>query len=145
MSAALKTALSVLRTNVTRAQAAAFIAKAKGLTQDTAQANKFADSAAIADWAKGAVGAVVKAGYMGGYQDGTFRADNALTRAEAVSMLDRVLKDQSDDLVITEPGTVVKDKTVAGDVIIAASVGSGDVTLDNVTIHGRSLGQRRRR
>lgn len=125
--------------NVTRAQAAAFIAKAKGLTQDTAQANKFADSAAIADWAKGAVGAVVKAGYMGGYQDGTFRADNALTRAEAVSMLDRVLKDQSDDLVITEPGTVVKDKTVAGDVIIAASVGSGDVTLDNVTIHGDLL------
>ena len=125
--------------NVTRAQAAAFIAKAKGLTQDTAQANKFADSAAIAYWAKGAVGAVVKAGYMGGYQDGTFRADNALTRAEAVSMLDRVLKDQSDDLVITEPGTVVKDKTVAGDVIIAASVGSGDVTLDNVTIHGDLL------
>ena len=54
-------------------------------------------------------------------------------------MLDRVLKDQSDDLVITEPGTVVKDKTVAGDVIIAASVGSGDVTLDNVTIHGDLL------
>ena len=125
--------------NVTRAQAAAFIAKAKGLTQDTAQANGFTDSAAIAGWAKGAVGAVVKAGYMGGYQDGTFRADNALTRAEAVSMLDRVLKDQSDDLVITEPGTVVKDKTVAGDVIIAASVGSGDVTLDNVTIHGDLL------
>ena len=45
----------------------------------------------------------------------------------------------SSDLVITEPGTVVKDKTVAGDVIIAASVGSGDVTLDNVTIHGDLL------
>ena len=124
---------------VTRAQAAAFIAKAKGLTQDTAQANGFTDSTAIAVWAKGAVGAVVKAGYMGGYQDGTFRADNALTRAEAVSMLDRVMKDQSDDLVITEPGTVVKDKTVAGDVIIQASVGSGDVTLDNVTIQGDLL------
>lgn len=124
---------------VTRAQAAAFIAKAKELTQDTAQANGFTDSTAIAVWAKGAVGAVVKAGYMGGYQDGTFRADNALTRAEAVSMLDRVMKDQSDDLVITEPGTVVKDKTVAGDVIIQASVGSGDVTLDNVTIQGDLL------
>lgn len=47
---------------VHRAQAAAFIAKAKNLTQDTAQANSFSDSAAIAGRAKGAVGAVVKAG-----------------------------------------------------------------------------------
>ena len=76
---------------VTRAQAAAFIAKAKNLANDPAAAARFVDNSAIADWAKGAVGAAAKAGYIGGYQDGTFQPDKALTRAEAVSMLDRVL------------------------------------------------------
>ena len=77
---------------VTRAQAAAFIAKAKNLANDTAAAARFVDNGSIADWAKGAVGAAAKAGYIGGYQDGTFQADKALTRAEAVSMLDRVMQ-----------------------------------------------------
>lgn len=77
---------------VTRAQAAAFIVKAKQLPADVQAAGRFTDQGAIADWAKGAVGAAAKAGYIGGYQDGTFQADKALTRAEAVSMLDRVMQ-----------------------------------------------------
>ena len=80
---------------VTRAQAAAFIAKAKNLANDPAAAARFMDNSAIADWAKGAVGAAAKAGYIGGYQDGTFQPDKALTRAEAVSMLDRVLNHEA--------------------------------------------------
>ena len=77
---------------VTRAQAAAFIVKAKQLPANVQAAERFVDQGAIADWAKGAVGAAAQAGYIGGYQDGTFQADKALTRAEAVSMLDRVLQ-----------------------------------------------------
>lgn len=74
---------------VTRAQAAVFICNAKGLAPNESAANTFADATQIPAWAKGAVGAVVTAGYMSGYPDGSFGAGKGMTRAEAVSTLDR--------------------------------------------------------
>ena len=75
---------------VTRAQAAVFICKAKGIALDETRANLFADAAEIPAWAKGAVGGAVNAGYLSGYPDGTFGANKGMTRAEAVSTLDRL-------------------------------------------------------
>ena len=124
---------------VTRAQAAAFIAKAKNMAANSFAAERFTDVYAIPDWAKGAIGAVAEAGYMSGYQDGSFQAGKALTRAEAVATLDRVMngiQPATDDVTITAAGTTMSDKTVEGDLIIAASVGNGNVTLDNVTVKG---------
>ena len=122
---------------VTRAQAAAFIAKADNLPPNEQAANVFTDSYAITDWAKGAVGAAAQAGFMGGYTDGAFGPERSLTRAEAVVMLDRVMTSiQEAALTVTESGTVISNKTITGDVTIAASVGEGTVTLDNVTITG---------
>jgi len=76
---------------VTRMQAAVFICNAKGLTPNEAAANNFTDAASIPSWAKGAVGAAVAAGYLSGYPDGSFGGSKGMTRAEAVSTLDRVL------------------------------------------------------
>ena len=76
---------------VTRMQAAVFICNAKGLTPNEAAANNFTDAAQIPSWAKGAVGAAVAAGYLSGYPDGSFGGSKGMTRAEAVSTLDRVL------------------------------------------------------
>ena len=124
---------------VTRAQAAAFIAKAKGLTSNELAAESFMDSYTIADWAKGAIGAVVNAGYMSGYQDATFGAGRALTRAEAVATLDRVLNgaaSKGDDVTIDKAGTTLSSQSVTGNVIITAAVGNGDVTLSGVTVNG---------
>ncbi|MDQ6421450.1 X2-like carbohydrate binding domain-containing protein [Paenibacillus sp. LHD-117] len=42
-------------------------------------------------WAEDAILAVQSAGIMNGYPDGTFKPNNALTRAEAVSIINRVL------------------------------------------------------
>ena len=80
---------------VTRMQAAVFICNAKGLTPNEAAANNFTDAAQIPSWAKGAVGAAVAAGYLSGYPDGSFGGSKGMTRAEAVSTLDRVLGDGS--------------------------------------------------
>ncbi len=76
---------------VTRMQAAVFICNAKGLALNEAGANLLTDAAQIPAWAKGAVGAVISAGYMSGYPDGSFGGAKGMTRAEAVSTLDRVL------------------------------------------------------
>ncbi len=78
---------------ITRAQAAMMISSAKGLSADETAANHFQDS--VPTWAKGAVGAVVAAEYLAGYTDGTFGADKNMTRAEAVSALDRMEQPQN--------------------------------------------------
>ena len=111
-------------------------------------------ASAIPAWARGSVGAVVAAGYMTGYPDGSFYANASISRAEAVSSLNRMLggtayqptqpttpttdttKTTSDDVVIEDKGTTLKNQTVDGNVTIAKSVGNGDVTLRNVTIKG---------
>ena len=95
---------------ITRAEAAVMIALAKGLTQNTAAASGFADAANIPAWAKGYVGAVVSAGYMSGRPDGTFDATNTITRAEAVSSLDRAMGNTATtdkDVVVTEDDAVI--------------------------------------
>ncbi len=76
---------------VTRMQAAVFICNALKLTPNEAGAAALTDAASIPAWAKGAVGAVVSKGFMSGYPDGSFGGSKGMTRAEAVSTLDRVL------------------------------------------------------
>lgn len=44
----------------------------------------------ITHWAFGYIAAAVDAGYISGYPDGSFRPDNTITRAEAVTILNRV-------------------------------------------------------
>lgn len=49
----------------------------------------FTDQAQIPEWSKAAIAAVVKVGHMSGYPDGTFQPDKAITRAEAIAVLNR--------------------------------------------------------
>lgn len=139
---------------ITRAEAAVMIANAARLSANEAGAYRFTDIGSIPAWARGSVGAVVAAGYMTGYPDGSFDANASISRAEAVSSLNRMLggtayqptqpttpttdttKTTSDDVVIEDKGTTLKNQTVDGNVTIAKSVGNGDVTLRNVTIKG---------
>ena len=139
---------------ITRAEAAVMIANAARLSANEAGAYRFTDIGSIPAWARGSVGAVVAAGYMTGYPDGSFDANASISRAEAVSSLNRMLggtayqptqpttpttdttKTTSDDVVIENKGTTLKNQTVDGNVTIAKSVGNGDVTLRNVTIKG---------
>ena len=139
---------------ITRAEAAVMIANTAKLSANEAGAYRFTDIGSIPAWARGSVGAVVAAGYMTGYPDGSFGANASISRAEAVSSLNRMLggtayrptqpttpttdttKTTSDDVVIEDKGTTLKNQTVDGNVTIAKSVGNGDVTLRNVTIKG---------
>lgn len=129
---------------ITRAEAAVMIALAKGLTQNTAAASGFADAANIPAWAKGYVGAVVSAGYMSGRPDGTFDATNTITRAEAVSSLDRAMGNTATtdkDVVVTEDDTVIDGQTIEGNLIIDKAVGEGEVYVKNSTVAGNIIVQ----
>lgn len=120
---------------VTRAEAAAMLARAAGLAANEEGADAFADAASIPAWAKGSVGAAAEAGYMTGYPDGTFGALGSITRAEAVVTLNRARR-SAQKTVIEQAGTTLENETVLGDLVIAESVGEGNVTLKNVTVLG---------
>ena len=79
--------------------AAVMIARAAGLAASVERADAFADAASIPAWAKGGIGAAAKTGFMNGYSDGAFHADNLITRAQAVVTLDRVLRSAQDTVI----------------------------------------------
>ena len=75
--------------SITRQEAASVLQRLLGLEET--QILTFDDSDAIGSWARPAVKAVVSAGIMGGYPDGTFRPGAPITRAETLTVLDRSL------------------------------------------------------
>ncbi|MBP1993526.1 DUF4838 domain-containing protein [Paenibacillus eucommiae] len=122
----------------------------------------FTDEAAIAAWSHAAVQKLAEHKILGGYEDGSFKPAGSMTRAEAVTILDRALElsssgtanktfDQagvygSEDaaetitgnVIITTAGVTLRNMTILGDLLLAAGIGEGDVLLDRVTVRGET-------
>lgn len=120
---------------ITREQAASILARIQYLDGNAEGIESFNDKDEISSWAAEAVGAASKAGFISGYSDGSFRPSENLTRAEAVTMLDNVLENGKNH-VIYNAGTKIDDFVYEGGLVIAETVGDGDVTLNNVTVKG---------
>ncbi|WP_339279229.1 S-layer homology domain-containing protein [Paenibacillus sp. FSL W8-1187] len=67
--------------SVSRAELAVLLARALQLPSAGGQA-AFKDAAQIPAWARGSIAGAAEAGLIGGYEDGSFRPDRAVTRAE---------------------------------------------------------------
>lgn len=78
---------------VTRAELATIVSRYKNLVDEGE--NKYSDLD-LNFWAARDILRVSKAGYVEGYPDGTFMPQNKVTRAEAVTMVNRVLKRNPD-------------------------------------------------
>ena len=76
---------------VTRAEFTVMLAGALKL-DGTGATLHFKDQDKLGAWAKRAVALAVQAGIVSGYEDGTFRPDAKITRAEMAAMLARALK-----------------------------------------------------
>jgi len=77
---------------ITREQSAAIISRLLKLEGNDTAFGIFYDSSQISGWAKGSVGAVAANSLIMGYEDNTFRPINNIKRAEAVALLNRILK-----------------------------------------------------
>ena len=73
---------------ITRAEFAAIAARFDDKANTTAV--DFSDIAS--HWAKDEISAAANNGWINGYTDGTFRPNNKITRAEAMTLVNRVLK-----------------------------------------------------
>lgn len=80
---------------MTRAEMAAMISKAMGLSVETNAVTDFADDKDIPSWAKSAVAAIKKIGLIEGKGTNKFDPNAITTRAEAVTLLLKMLAQQS--------------------------------------------------
>ena len=76
--------------NMTRAEAAAMLARLQGLDLSNSARPGFID--VRSGWYNSVINAVVNAGYMKGYPDGTFRPNGKITRAEFAQMIKAIDK-----------------------------------------------------
>lgn len=139
---------------ITRQEAAVILSSILALKSDDSEAGAFNDAAAIPGWSKGAVGAVAQAGMMKGYPDGSFRPQANITRAEAVTALNNAIlkykvfsdsgtygpetgtKTEARTVVVKSAGITLKNLDIQGDLVLAESIGTGSVTLDEVAVAG---------
>ncbi|MBB6730205.1 S-layer homology domain-containing protein [Cohnella zeiphila] len=147
---------------VTRQEAAAMLAGLGKLRDASAaaEADGYKDAASIGGRSRGAVGALKSARVLEGFADGTFRPNAPLTRAEAVVALDRLLRataakdavydkagtygpeigseEIAGNAVVKAPGVTLRNLTIKGDLLLDQAIGEGDVTLQNVTVEGKT-------
>lgn len=128
-----------------------FVALARSLALgESDKPSGFADDGDIPDWARGYVSAMKEAGYIYGGQDGNIRPNALITRAEVVTILDRMAagfihadgtysEDCSGNLFVNAKDVILKDMCIEGDLVITDGVGDGDVTLDKVVVEGNII------
>ncbi len=149
---------------ISRQEAAVIIANILNLSPSNNDAEGFLDAGSIPQWSKGSIGAVAAKGLMRGYPDQTFGPEKAISRAEAVSSLDRAMKggmeEEVKDVTYNQAGTygpasgtktingnvtisaenvILQNTTITGDLLLTEEVGEGDVTLKNVTVLGDTI------
>ncbi|WP_342571392.1 S-layer homology domain-containing protein [Paenibacillus sp. FSL R5-0749] len=128
-------------------QEAAVLMVAAFQTKDSQNPVTFNDSDKIAEWAKDSVQKLVSVSVISGRPDGSFNPQESLTRAEAVTLFDRLIQtlitakgtysnDVQGNVVVNTPDVTLKDMTISGDLYVTQGVGEGEVTLDNVIIKG---------
>lgn len=137
---------------ITRQDAATLLSRifeAAGSPAQTAPATPYTDSAAISGYAKEAVAAL--SGIITGYSDGSFKPQGNLTRAETVTLIDRIVSayfpdagEQTGGMVsgnalIPHAGTVLKSATISGNLYLTAGISDGEVKLEGVTVKGKTF------
>ncbi|WP_374723894.1 S-layer homology domain-containing protein [Calidifontibacillus erzurumensis] len=149
--------------NISRQEVAAILARLASVESNASSVDQFNDKDNIPAWSRGVVGGVVDAGFMRGYEDGTFKPFHNTTRAEAVVILNRALKDTqkpseqekvydtagvygpeegletvAGNVKVTASGVTLRNMVIEGDLTISEEVGNGDAFLKGVTVKGKT-------
>jgi len=133
---------------ITRQEAAKIIGMVYDL-EETESTDSFVDASQIGNWAIGYVNALREKGYISGYEDGTFRPNRPITRAEAVKIIvnasGSIINQEGEytgfetgNVVVNTPDVTLKDMYISGDLYLAEGIGEGDVILDNVVVDGNT-------
>lgn len=141
---------------LTREQAATILGRLHKYTPDAdlSELDAFSDREALNDYSRAYVAEAVAQGYIDGYSDGTFKPRGSIKRAEIAKILyfflgsslgtdgarytQEDLEDDRQNVTISAPCTL-SDAVVEGNLYITEGVGSGAVTLEDVTVEGEII------
>ncbi|MGB8956519.1 MAG: S-layer homology domain-containing protein [Tumebacillaceae bacterium] len=142
---------------ISREEAVSVLERALKLEPNPEAATKFSDAHLFSDWSMGAIGALAAKGFLNGFEDGTFHPGQSMTRAESIVMLDRatvaktiaMTYDQKGtygpesgtqviegNVLISAGGVTLRNTLINGDLLLASTIGDGDVFLKGVTVKG---------
>lgn len=137
---------ALIRNTITRQEAITMIARAFQVKPSQTSLT-YADADAVAKYATGYLSALTAQGCITDVKDNCFRPKEPITRAEVVSLLDRMVEvmvknpgvyvqNTDGNLLVNADGEVeLRSMTVTGDLILAPGV-TGPVRLTDVTING---------
>ena len=132
----------------TREEAAHVLANAYELTGSSNVS--FDDETLVSAWAEEQVDAMVKHGIIKGRDENNIAPQGSVTRAEVVTMLDRLTAEfynvagtytteTTGNVVVNTKDVNLKDAVIEGNLYIAEGVGEGDVVLDNTIVKGKVI------
>lgn len=145
---------------VTRQEAAVIISKLMKFEDslDLSVLDQFKDRNQIAAWSESKVAGMINSGIMKGYPSGNFAPTQAMTRAEAVAIMESLNRPMGSEYHITQSGVVgsknpaiqssyenvtvstygvtLQNAVIYGDLLLDEGIGEGEFYLDNVTVKG---------
>ena len=137
---------------VTREESLVMLARALGIEGTDSRAVSFTDSSNISGWAASAIQAMAERGFINGYEDGSFRPQDNMTRACSVTVINNAIKgfynkpgtynaeEEIDGIVIVNtPDVILEGMTINGDLIVTPGVQDGTVTLQGTTVSGQQI------
>lgn len=117
-------------------------------TSDTAALNNIIDVELIQEYAKSAANMMLGKKYINGYSDGTLRPNQSITRAETISIINKIIEELYNkpgtfssvvfegNVVVNSEKVTLKDTVIKGDLYLAPGIKEGSTTLDNVEVQG---------
>ena len=132
---------------ITREEASYALAKAYSITGEDKNV-EFIDEASISEWASKQVEAMHSNGFIEGNSMGAFEAKKSLTRAEFLTMADRMTSDiistagtYTNDvvgnLIVNTKDVILKDMVIEGNLYLGEGIGDGDVSLEGIEVKGK--------
>lgn len=131
--------------NITREEAAVLLSRTFLPDQSNVDPKPFSDSEEIAPWAADYVSGLHAAGYIKGKPGNVFDSKASITRAEAVTILNNMVRGfynkpgeyggkVAGNAVIRTDGVILKDIQISHSLYLMEGIGVGNAILDNVFV-----------
>lgn len=139
--------------SISRQDAAALLARAFMLNMRDAppSASKFADDSSISSYAKDAIQTLAADHIISGYADGTFRPQQGVTRAELVTLIDKLIAAYynaegeytggqiASHAIISKPDVTLERSVLSRNLYLTLGTHNGDVHLHEVQVKGTTF------
>lgn len=109
---------------ITREEAIVILSRAFKLKKTSSMPKGYSDIDEISNWARTEVYSAIKAGYLNGYEDGTLKPQNNITRAEALTLIYRIMPN------------ILKTNVYTGLITGNTLLFADNIVLNNLTIDG---------